>query len=167
MPGQAFATAESALTSAEITGYRSVLGQLLWLGQQSRHGLCVGVSLAAQRLIKATLSDVKALNKIVDQARSTADMGIVIACGVANLKTYSVVCNADTAFANAKGEKSQCSLVVGLTHHPELVQTGRFDLSTITSWQSTTIKKSRQIYTGSRGICCMRGSNQLSGSGFS
>ena len=42
-------TLESALTSAEITGYRSVLGQLLWLGQQSRPDLCVGVSLAAQK----------------------------------------------------------------------------------------------------------------------
>ena len=28
-------TLESALTSAEITGYQSVLGQLLWSGQQS------------------------------------------------------------------------------------------------------------------------------------
>ena len=31
-------------------------------------------------------------------------------------------------------------LVVGLTHHPELVKTGRFDLSMITSWWSSTIK---------------------------
>ena len=37
-------TLESPLTNAEITGYRSVLGQLLWLGQQSRPDLCVGVS---------------------------------------------------------------------------------------------------------------------------
>ena len=59
-------TLESALTSAEITGYRSVLGQLLWLAQQSRPDLCVGVSLAAQRLSRATLSDIKALNKLVD-----------------------------------------------------------------------------------------------------
>ena len=29
-------TLESPLTNGEITGYRSVLGQLLWLGQQSR-----------------------------------------------------------------------------------------------------------------------------------
>ena len=49
----------SALTSAEIIGYRSVLGQLLWLGQQSRPDLCLGVSLAAQKLSKATRSDVK------------------------------------------------------------------------------------------------------------
>ena len=35
---------ERALTMTEITGYRSVLGQLLWLGQRSRTDLCVGVS---------------------------------------------------------------------------------------------------------------------------
>ena len=40
-------TLESPLTNAEITGYRGVLGQLLWSGQQSRPDLCVGVSLAA------------------------------------------------------------------------------------------------------------------------
>ena len=85
-------TLESALTSAEIPGYRSVLGQLFWLGQKSRPDLCVGVSLAAQKLSKATLSDVKALNKLVEQAKSTAEMGIVIPRGVVNLETCSVVC---------------------------------------------------------------------------
>ena len=73
----------------------------LWLGQQSRPDLYVGVSLAAQRLSKATLSDVKTLNKLVEQAKNTG-----------------------------------C-----LTHSPELLKTGRFDLSTIISWQSSTIKR--------------------------
>ena len=103
-----------------------MLGQLLWLGQQSRPDLSVGVSLAAQKLSTATLSDVKALNKLVEQAKSTAAMGIVIPCGVVNLETCSVVCYADAGFANAEGEKSQCGLVVGLTHHPELVQNWTF-----------------------------------------
>ena len=106
---------ESALTSAEITGYRSVLGQ------QSRPDLCLGVCLAAQKPSKATLSDVKTLNKAVDQTKFTAEMGIVILCGVVNLET----CCADVGFANAQGEKSQCGLVLGLTHHPELVEAGR------------------------------------------
>ena len=80
-------------------------------------------------------------NKLVEQAKSTAEMGIVIPCGVVNLETCSVVCFADAGFANAEGEMSQRGLVVGLTHHPELVKSGRFDLSTITSWQSSTIKR--------------------------
>ena len=63
-----------------------MLGQLLWLGQQSRPDLCGGVYLAAQRLSKATLSDVKTLNKLVDEAKSLAEIGILIPCGVMNLK---------------------------------------------------------------------------------
>ena len=41
-------TLESALTNAEITAHRIVLGHADWLGQQSQPDLCVGVSLAAQ-----------------------------------------------------------------------------------------------------------------------
>ena len=73
--------------------------------------------------------------------KSTAEMGIVIPCGVVNLETCSVACYADADFANAKHEKSQCGLVCCLTHSPELLKTGRFDLSTIISWQSSTIKR--------------------------
>ena len=92
-------------------------------------------------LSKATLSDVKTLNKLVEQAKSTAEMGIVIPFGVVNLETCSVACCADAGFANAEHEKSQCGLVCCLTHSPELLKTGRFDLSTIISWQSSTIKR--------------------------
>ena len=103
-----------------------MLGQLLWLGQQSRRDLCVGVSLAAQRLSKATLSDVEALDGLVDQARDTAEMGIVIPCGVVlKVRKRSVV----------------WLLVSLITLSLERVKTERFDLSTITSWQRTTIKR--------------------------
>ena len=47
----------------------------------------------------------------------------------------------DAGFANAEHEKSQCGLVCCLTFSPELLKTGRFDLSTIISWQSSTIKR--------------------------
>ena len=68
-------------------------------------------------------------------------MGIVIPCGVVNLETCSVACYADVGVANAEHEKSQCGLVCCLTHSLELLKTGRFDLSTIISWQSSTIKR--------------------------
>ena len=68
-------TRDSPLTNVQITGYRSVLGELLWLGQRSRPDLCVGVSLAAQRLSKATLSDIKTLNKFVEQAKKHSRNG--------------------------------------------------------------------------------------------
>ena len=48
---------DSTLTSEEITGYRSVLGQLLCLGHQPRPNLCAGVPLAAQKMSRATLAD--------------------------------------------------------------------------------------------------------------
>ena len=60
-------------------GWDSSLGQICALG----------VSLAAQRLSKATLSDVKTLNKLVEQAKSTADMSIVIPCDV--VRTWKLV----------------------------------------------------------------------------
>ena len=66
-------TLESALTSAEITGYRSVWGHLLWLGKQSRPDLCVGVSWAAQGVSKATLSDVKARCRATQSAWSSCE----------------------------------------------------------------------------------------------
>ena len=75
------------------------------------------------------------------RAKNTAEMGIVILCGVVNLETCSVACYADAGFANAEHEKSQRGLVCCLTHSPGLLKTGRFDLSTIISWQSSTIKR--------------------------
>ena len=119
------------------------------------------MSLAAQRLGKATLSDVKALNRLVDQGKSTAEMGIVLWCG--EPENLSVLCYADAGFANAEGEKSQCGLVVGLTHHPDLVKTGRLDLSTITSWQSTTIKRVVKSTLAQEGYAVSEGSNRLNG----
>ena len=76
----------------------------------------------------------------VDYRRVLLQMGIVIPCGVVNQETCSDACYADAGFANAEHEKSQCGLVC-LTHSPELLKTGRFDLSTIISWQSSTIKR--------------------------
>ena len=58
--------------------------------EASRPDLCAGVSLASRRLSKATLCDVKALNKLVDHTRSTAEMARVIPCGVESLQTCSV-----------------------------------------------------------------------------
>ena len=115
------------------------------------------MSLASQRLSKATLSDIKALNKFVDQAKSTPEIGIVIPCGVVNLKTCSVVCYADAGFANAEGEKSQCGSVVRFTHHPEPVKAARFNLSTITSWQSTTFRRTVRSTLAAKGYAVSQG----------
>ena len=43
--------------------------------------------------------------------------------------------------ATAEHEVSHCGLVCCLAHSPELLKTGRYDLSTIISWQSSTMKR--------------------------
>ena len=130
-------TLESPLTNAENHWIQKCARTVVVVGTAvSARPVRWCVSLAAQRLSKATLSDVKTLNKLVEQANSTAEMGIVIPCGVVTLETCSVACYADAGFANAEHEKSQCGLVCCLTHSPELLKTGRFDLSTIISWQA-------------------------------
>ena len=68
--------------------------------------LYVGASLAAQKLSKVTLSDIKALNKLVDPASSPAEMGIVIPCGAVNLKTCSVVCVTQTLVSQTLKERN-------------------------------------------------------------
>ena len=82
-------------------------------------------------------------------------MGIVIPCGAVNLKTCSVVCSADAGFANAEGEKSQCGLVVGITHHPVFVKTERFHLRALSD-----------PHGQQRDMLCLKGSNQLHGLGI-
>ena len=99
----------------------------------------VGTAVSARPVCLCVFSG--SLNKLVEQAKSTAEMGIVVPYGVVNLETCSVVCYANAGFASAEGEKSQCGLLVGLTHHSELVKTGRFDPSMIISWQGSTIKR--------------------------
>ena len=61
----------------------------------------------------------QSVDQMVDQARSTAEMGFVC-----DLKTCSVICCADAAFANAEG--AQCGWFVGLTHRLELVKNWTF-----------------------------------------
>ena len=74
-----------------------------------------------------------------------------------------MICNADAAFAHAEGQESKCGLVVGFTHHPRLVKPGRFNLSMITSWQSTTIKRVVRSYRRHKDLLCPKGSSELSG----
>ena len=111
-------TLESALTSAEITGYRSLLGQLIRLGQQSQIRVLVCVS-GCSVTEQSDARRCQSVDQMVDQARSTAEMGFVC-----DLKTCSVICCADAAFANAEG--AQSGRIVGLARRLELVTTGRF-----------------------------------------
>ena len=64
----------------------------------------VGTAVSARPVCLCVSSG--SLNKLVEQAKSTAEMGIVVPYGVVNLETCSVVCYANAGFASAEGEKS-------------------------------------------------------------
>ena len=68
---------DTAPINEEITGYRSVLRQLLWLGQQSRLICALEGPWLYRKLCKTTLAAVKSLNKLVEFARHTSELGII------------------------------------------------------------------------------------------
>ena len=132
---------DSPLDESETSQYRSVLGQILWLAQQSRLDLCVGVSLLARRTTKATVEDAQTLNRLAKSARDGASHHVCLRRGLLDMTKVTVLCYGDAAFANAEGEKSQYGMITLLTHHPDLVIQGRFDLATLVSWHSGTVKR--------------------------
>ena len=98
---------DSLLDGSETSQYRSVLGQVLWLAQQSRLDLCVGVSLLARRTTKATVEDAQTLNCLAKSARDGASHHVCLRHGLLDMSKVTVLCYGDAAFANAGGEKSQ------------------------------------------------------------
>jgi hypothetical protein len=132
---------EAPLDESEVSQYRSVLGQILWLAQQSRLDLCVGVSLLARRTTKATVEDAQALNRLAKLAREGASHHVCLRRNLLDVSKCTVLCYGDAAFANAEGDKSQYGMITLLTHHPDLVIQGRYDLSTLVSWHSGTVKR--------------------------
>ena len=133
--------AESPVTDAERSSYRSVVGQLMWLSGQTRPDLGFVTSAAAQRTMKATVSDIKSLNRAVELAHQHAGEGIVFRRGVVDMKGAAIVSFGDSAFANVEGCKSQFGTVLCLTNQPDLVAQGRFDLCAPIAWVSGTVKR--------------------------
>lgn len=129
------------VTADERTSYRSVLGQLLWLAQQTRADLAAEVSLLARKTQQATVEDLVSINQCVRRARSNKHVGIVIRRGIIRMKDAALLAFGDAAFANAPGDKSQWGGLIALTHNPNQVWKGRYDLAIPISWVSATIKR--------------------------
>ena len=70
---------------------------------------------------------------------------------------------ATTASANVEGRNHHSGCVVGLTHHPEFLTIGRFDISRNTSSQSTAIKSVVRSTLAAERRLCLRWSSQLHG----
>ena len=153
---------ESALTSTELTGYYSVLGQLMWLGTQTRPDLVCDINLCAQRRSGTTVADAKKLNKLAGRARDTAERGIMLRRGAVDL-THCVVLNfSDASFANCEGEKSMCGFVVcvGAAGSTDTVWRGHYDRQAVISWASATIKRVVRSTLGAEAYACSEGTEE-------
>ena len=131
-----------SLDSMEKHEYRSLVGSLQWLAQQTRIDIAYEVSRASQRTENATIADVSQLNATAVRTRRTADRGLVFRRGVFDPQNVAVVAFGDAAFATAPGEKSQCGVVVAAVKQKDVdaVRNGRYDKAVVLSFKSATVK---------------------------
>ena len=116
--------AASSLAPMELCGtsehreYRSLLGKLQWLQLQSRPDLSYEENRAAQRSSAPTVADARALNAISLKAQRSSETTLRYPRGVINVSSARLVTFGDASFANMDGSKSQCGVIVFLTHEP-------------------------------------------------
>ena len=116
------------LTYSEHREYRSLLGKLQWLQLQSRPDLSYEVNRAAQRSSAPTVADARALNAISLKAQRSSETTLRYPRGVINVSSAQLVTYGDASFANMEGSKSQCGVIVFLTHEPRRFWHGEFQL---------------------------------------
>ena len=76
------------------------------------------VNRAAQRSSAPTVADVRALNAISLKAQRSSETTLRYPRGVINVSSAQLVTYGDASFANMEGSKSQCVVIVFLTHEP-------------------------------------------------
>ena len=131
---------ETMLTHSERE-HRSLLGKLQWLQLQSRPDLSYEVNRAAQRSSAPTIADAPALNAISLRAQRSSGTTLGYPRGVINVSSAQLVTYGDAAFANMEGSKSQCGVIVFLTHEPRRFWHGEFQLGHLVYRTSSTIKR--------------------------
>ena len=134
-------SAETMLTYSEHREYRSLLGKLQWLQLQSGPDLSYEVNRAAQRSSAPTVADARALNVISLKAQRSSETILRYPRGVIDVSTAQLVTCGDASFANMQGSKSQCGVIVFLTHEPWRFWHGEFWLGHLVYWTSSTIKR--------------------------
>ena len=132
---------ETMLTCSEHREYRRLLGKLQWLQLQSRPDLSYEVNRAAQSSSAPTVADARALNAISLKAQRSSETTLRCPSGVINVSSAQLVTYGDASFANVEGSKSQCGVIVFLTHEPRRFWHGEFQLGHLVYWTSSTIKR--------------------------
>ena len=132
---------ENMFTYSEHREYRSLLGKLQWLQLQASPDLSYEVNRAAQRSSAPTVADARALNAISLKAQRSSETILRYPRGVINVSTAQLVTCGDASFANMEGSKSQCGVIVFLTHEPRRFWHAAFQLGHLVYWTSSTIKR--------------------------
>ena len=127
------------LTYSAHREYRSLLGKLQRLQLQSRPDLSYEVNRAAQRSSAPTIADARALNAISHKAQRSSETTLRYPRGVINISSAQLVTYGDASFANMEGSKSQCVVIVFLSHEPRRFWHGEFQLGHLAHWTSSTI----------------------------
>jgi len=132
---------DSPVTEEERSAYRSAVGSLNYLTLWTRGDFQAAVSFAAQRTTKACVRDLKVINKLIDEVRSTSEVQLTFRRGVVDISTATIVAWGDSGFANAEDSKSQCGVVLALTNRPDDVIACQFQHCLPMEWRSATIKR--------------------------
>ena len=108
---------DSPLTNTERTQYLSLVQQLSWPARSTLPALCYHVSALQQRAAQATVADLVAANKALDEARSMVqrDMCLWFKAGAFTVEELMVTAVHDASFANEtnRGSQQGCLVTVG------------------------------------------------------
>ena len=134
---------DSPLTAEELSDYRGLEGRSSG-SPNTRPDFAVHASKGAQCMAKATIRDALTLNRYAADIKSSKDRGLVFRRNIVDLSLGTatiIVSYGDASFASSEGEKSQHGEIIMLTHEPDKLLSGHFELGHLISYKSGTIKR--------------------------
>ena len=119
---------------------------------QPRPDLSYEVNRAAQRSSAPTIEDARALNAISLKAQRSSGTILRYPRGVIDLSTAQMLTYGNASFANMDCSKSQCGVIVFLTHEPGRFWHGEFHLGHLTSSTIKRVVRSTLAYSVSEAV---------------
>ena len=95
----------------------------------------------SERSSSPRVADARAFNAISLKAQRSSKTTLRYPRGVINVSSAQLVTYGDASFANTEGTKSQCGVIVFLTHEPRRFWHGEFQLGHLVYKTSSTIKR--------------------------
>ena len=134
---------ESPLKPEEKSEFRSLLGVLSWLAQQTRIDIAVAVNKLAQRIEKSTIGDLMQANSVAKQVVKTKERCLVIRRNIFDPKNLALVGFGDASFASAEDMKSQAGEILLACKPVDIakIQNGAYDKGVLLSYRTATVKR--------------------------